>query len=127
MTTAFSQKKRLFTMKSMFNGLCAFLLLLGGLTSLPGHLQAQTDPASISFIQTLNNLRQKRGLPAMRLDPQITQSAQWLADHMARFDVLDHDAVKIGGKAFSDMRGIEERLKHFKFPDMGAAEACASG
>jgi uncharacterized protein YkwD len=127
MTTAFSQKKRLFTMKSMFNGLCAFLLLLGGLTSLPGHLQAQTDPASISFIQTLNNLRQKRGLPAMRLDPQITQSAQWLADHMARYDVLDHDAVKIGGKAFSDMRGIEERLKHFKFPDMGAAEACASG
>ena len=125
--SGFLSKEAPFTMKSMINGLCAFLVLLGGLTSLPGQLQAQTDPASTSFIQTLNNLRQKRGLPAMRLDPQITQSAQWLADHMARYDVLDHDAVKIGGKAYSDMRGIGERLKHFNFPSMGAAEACASG
>lgn len=83
--------------------------------------------AAQTFIQTLNELRQKRGLPAQRLDPQITQSAQWLADHMARFDVMDHDAMLIGGPQFASMRDLDDRLTHFGFTSSGAAEACAEG
>jgi hypothetical protein len=79
------------------------------------------------FIRTLNELREKRGLAAMKLDPQITESAQWLADHMAEFGVMDHDAVVIGGAKFVSMKELGDRLKHFGFKDAGAAEACAEG
>lgn len=84
-------------------------------------------PAADTFIATLNELRKKRGLPAMKLDAQIVQSAQWLAEHMARYDKMDHDAVVIGGKQFANMRGIGERLKSVGFASAGAAEACAEG
>lgn len=109
-----------------------FLLTVVCFAILPLRAVAQ-DAAAIheigaqTFIETLNDLRQKRGLPAMRLDPQINQSAQWLADHMARFDKLDHDAVEIGGAKFKSMKDLGDRLKHFGFTDSGAAEACASG
>jgi uncharacterized protein YkwD len=100
--------------------------LFGSLALLAAPTFAAEDPSQ-TFIQTLNQLRQKRGLPTMRLDGQINQSAQWLADHMARHDVMDHDAVVVGGKQFANMRGIGERLKNFGFIDINAAEACAQG
>ncbi|MBL9131252.1 MAG: hypothetical protein JNG86_08640, partial [Verrucomicrobiaceae bacterium] len=88
---------------------------------------ANNAGATQTFIQTLNDLRAKRGLPPQRLDPQIVQSAQWLADHMAQHDVIGHDAVLIGGPKFAAMRSLGDRLKAFAFPAAGAAEACAEG
>lgn len=93
-----------------------------------GNTAAPADPeAAQTFIQTLNDLRKKRGLPAQRLDAQIVQSAQWLADHMARFDVIGHDAMLIGGPQFAGMRDLGDRLTYFGFTSNGAAEACAEG
>jgi pathogenesis-related protein 1 len=93
-----------------------------------GNAVAPADAgATQTFIQTLNDLRQKRGLPAQRLDPQIVQSAQWLAEHMARHDSMGHDAMLIGGPKFASMRGINDRLQNFGFAANGAAEACAEG
>jgi hypothetical protein len=99
-------------------------LLLFGPAALPVFAQ---NGAAKTFIDTLNELRGKRGLPAQRLDDQITATAQWLADHMARFETMDHDAVVIGGAEFAKMRDLGDRLKAFGFVDNGAAEACAEG
>ncbi len=104
-----------------------FLCLALLTSSLLTPIADAADAAQQRFIKTLNDLRAMRGLPAMRLDAQINQSAQWLADHMGRHDVMDHDAVVIGGKDFTNMRELGDRLKHFGFKDNGAAEACAEG
>lgn len=72
-----------------------------------------SDDQKQGFLQTANLVRKARGLPPLALDDTLNQSCQWLADQMAKFEKLSHDAVEIGGKEFSKMRKTNDRLKNF--------------
>lgn len=65
------------------------------------------------FLETANLVCKTRGLPPLVLDDTLNQSCQWLADQMAKFEKISHDAVEIGGKELSKMRKTNDRLKNF--------------
>ncbi|NJK28201.1 MAG: CAP domain-containing protein [Coleofasciculaceae cyanobacterium SM2_3_26] len=84
------------------------------------------DPGA-AFLATLNQVREGRNLPPLEYDHVLNQACQWHAALMGQYDVLDHDAVVVGGNSYQNMRDPGDRLMHFGWQGGGSAEALAGG
>jgi uncharacterized protein YkwD len=94
-------------------------------TSIVGAIE--NNNPSIAFLATLNQVRKGRSLPPLKYDDTLNKTCQWQADLMGKYDVMDHDAVIVGGSGYQDMKDPSDRLKKFGWKGGGDAEALGGG
>ena len=87
----------------------------------------EDDDPGAAFLDTLNQIRKGRNLPPVEYDDSLNKSCQWLADLMGKYDVMDHEAVVVGGAAYTKMNDLGDRAKHFGWQGGGLAEALSGG